>query len=55
MLASWQLGMGIMAFQEAKMCTESHKISILEGQNIDFLMILVACPHGANIANSILS
>ena len=32
-LASWQLGMGIVAFQEDKMCTEAPRIST---QNIDF-------------------
>ena len=54
-LVSWQLGIGIVALQEAKMCTETPNISILGCQNIDFLMFLVACQHGANIANNILS
>ena len=54
-LASWQLGMGIVAFQEAKMCTESPKISILGCPNVDFLMFLVPCQHGANIANIVLA
>ena len=53
--ASWQLGMGIVALQEAKMCTEIPKISILGCKNVDFLMFLVPCQHGANVANNILS
>ena len=52
MLASWQLGMGIMALQKAKMGTESPKISILGCQNIDFLMFFVPCKHGANVVIS---
>ena len=54
-LASWQLGMGIVALQEAKMRTEAPKVSILGCQNVDFLMFLVPCQHGANVANNILS
>ena len=52
--AKMQLGMGIMALQEAKMCTETPKISILGCQNIDLMMFFVACQHGANVANNIL-
>ena len=54
-LASWQLGMGIVAFQEAKMCTEIFKISILGCQTLNFLMFLVPWQHGANVANNIVS
>ena len=53
-LASWQLGVGIAALQEAKMCTETPKLWILGCHNIDFLMFLVPCQHGANIANNTL-
>ena len=54
-LASWQLGMGILALQAGKMCTEAPKISILGCQNVDFLMFLVPCQHGANVAKNIVS
>ena len=54
-LASWQLGMGNLALQEAKMCTEAPKIPILCWQNVDFLMFLVPCQQGANVANNIVS
>ena len=54
-LASWQLGMGIVAFQEAKMCTETPKLWSLGCQNVDFLMFLVPWQHGANVANNIVS
>ena len=54
-LASWQLGMGIVALQEAKMCTETPKILILGCQNVDFLMFLAPWQDGANVANTILS
>ena len=40
-LASWQLGMGMLALQEAKMCTEAPKLSILGCQNVDNLVTLV--------------
>ena len=54
-LVSWQLGIGIVALLEAKMCTEAPKIPIWDAKNVDFLMILVACQHGANIVNNIVS
>ena len=54
-VASWQLGIGIVALQEDKMCTETPKISILGCQNVDFLMFFETCQHGAHVANTRLS
>ena len=54
-LVSWQFGMGIMALQEAKMCTETPKILILGCQIVEVLMFLAPWQDGANVTNTILS
>ena len=54
-LASWQLGIGIVALQEAKMCTETPKVAIVGCHNVNFLMFVPPCQHGVNVANNILS
>ena len=35
-LGSWQLGIGIVALQEAKMCTETPKISMSDAKMLIF-------------------